>query len=760
MRYKDFNLTEDELFEIKMSPSNLAKMAKDIDARVGMEFELIVPGVEGEEETESEPDYEYDTGFPAGPNWQREVERFFLGGDGGDSRSYIERQITVLQENYLSWREEKFDEYMGSDAAALDAYEIAQNNVDRSDYESMDEYEQAVLDYQQENEGYINDELRERFTDDESLFEEFLEENDIGTMQDFSYQYEISWPYWSYPESSGELSVEEVADEFSQAIGRPVNWSSSYHGAKRAPDRYVVEPDSSLQGDEGEAGLEFVSPPLTVPEMLSDLEKVAKWAGRVGAYTNESTGLHMNVSVPNQENLDYVKLAILLGDEYVLDQFGRIGNTYCKSALQNIKNKANLKPESVTEMFQKLQGGLNKLASTLTHSGETQKYVSINNKGDYIEFRSPGGDWLGSKDGDLGQVKNTLLRSIVALDAATDPEKFKQEYYKKLYKTLAKGGEGKFEKGDDNTLSYFAKYAAGELPKEELKNVVRQAQTTRKAMKGTGEKYWWRVGIRANPNYAIDVVATTPQEAIQAAMDNDNELWRYDAKTGFTTKALRPYEEPKKPESDWGDSPDANYEIFDKQLGFPLQRFIANTDQEAEQKLKAWAEEEGRNIRMLDVRRIPGRHSEPAAQQATGTETETYRYRVDYQYRQRADQPYMQDFVFVDAADQRAAEQNVRQRLINNGIRDFINVEARMAQTVANTPAPQQQQQQQQQPSTSALPPGNRQWAILDSTGRAVHTFVNRDDQRQAIQYGVQWLNQNIPGWQQSTTTYTVEPAR
>jgi hypothetical protein len=96
MRYKDFKLTEDELFELKMSPTNLAKMAKNIDARAGMEFELIVPGVESdEEEYESEPDYDADESFPTGRGWQRDIISFFRGGDMGNSTGTIQRAITV-----------------------------------------------------------------------------------------------------------------------------------------------------------------------------------------------------------------------------------------------------------------------------------------------------------------------------------------------------------------------------------------------------------------------------------------------------------------------------------------------------------------------------------------------------------------------------------------------------------------------------------------------------------------------------------------
>ena len=62
-----------------------------------------------------------------------------------------------------------------------------------------------------------------------------------------------------------------------------------------------------------------------------------EWAKGEGAYTNESTGLHVGVSLPGiGGNIDYVKLALFLGDKYVLDLFDRDGNTYCKSAFDKI----------------------------------------------------------------------------------------------------------------------------------------------------------------------------------------------------------------------------------------------------------------------------------------------------------------------------------------------------------------------------------------------------------------------------------------
>jgi hypothetical protein len=46
------------------------------------------------------------------------------------------------------------------------------------------------------------------------------------------------------------------------------------------------------------------------------------------------------------------------------------------------------------------------LATKAIHSGQTDKMVtSINTKEGYIEFRSPGGDWL---DENFDKIENTL----------------------------------------------------------------------------------------------------------------------------------------------------------------------------------------------------------------------------------------------------------------------------------------------------------------------------------------------------------------
>ena len=321
------------------------------------------------------------------------------------------------------------------------------------------------------------EDAQEEYYDDDHQ-EDWLRSQGLNYMSNIPEQYDmISWPHWSSGSDQGD-SIAFVADEFREAIGRKVNWSANYHGGKRESDAYVVEPDGSLEPDSsGDSGLEFVSPPLPIDDMISDLNKVRAWAKQKGCYTNDSTGLHINVSVPGFDNdkLDYVKLALLLGDQYVLDQFGRTGNTYAKSAMGMIKERIAQRPEDAAAMLQKMKAGLGELATKVIHSGTTSKYTSINTKEGYIEFRSPGGDWLNEN---FDKIETTLLRFVVALDAAMDPAKYRDEYLKKLYAVLKPQGE-------NDTLSYFAKFAAGELPKAALKSFIKQAQLERNKVKDT-----------------------------------------------------------------------------------------------------------------------------------------------------------------------------------------------------------------------------------------------------------------------------------
>ena len=306
-----------------------------------------------------------------------------------------------------------------------------------------------------------------------------------------------------------------IAANFSKAIGRNVNSSTRYHGAKRKPGVYAVEPDSSLETNKkSHQGIEFISPPLPLSEILDDLKKVKNWADANKAYTNEKTGLHINVSVPSQANLDYVKLALLLGDTYVLEQFGRLGNKYTRSTLAMIRNRTSKSdgPEKVEKLLTKMKTQLDSLASKIIYTSNDSKYVSINAREKYIEFRSPGGDWLGEN---FNLIENTLLRFVVALDAACDPTKYRQEYLTKLYKLLQ-------VKGAQDPIAYFALYSAGELSSAGLKEFIRNIQTSRETTRAKERRGPWVIIIGDKIVYQFNASDQIEANEFSAKLIADN----------------------------------------------------------------------------------------------------------------------------------------------------------------------------------------------------------------------------------------------
>mgnify|MGYP003337639938 FL=1 len=479
MRLHDL-FEEQTLLEVNMSPSALRLMASKIDARAGMEFEIIVAGADvgDNDDYEMEPDYDQDET----PESIRHVCDFFEHDDWGVGNN-VQRLERDLRNTFDQWLEEGKLSEAWAEEEYNRVYEWVVNNADEDEIREHLGYEegeelgkrdyQAYTEYCIEERNELYEEAEEDFRDDffnmdlEDLEAEWLNEAGYHSMQDISNDFNnADWPYMQEnTNGNGGDDIASIADEFEGIIDRRVRSSSSYHSATRNNTDYIVEPDGSLDADDArDGGLEFVSPPLPVTEMLDDLRKVVAWCKQRGNYTNDSTGLHMNVSVPGYsiDKLDYVKLALFLGDEYVLEQFGRESNTYCKSALQKVRS--NIRPENREHVLNRLTTDLSTTASKVIHSGVTDKYTSINTKNNYIEFRSPGGDWLKE---DIDKLENTLLRFVVALSIAIDPQSNKQEYAKKLYKLLSPADDG------TNTLQLFSDFKAGKIDRESLIKIGR-----------------------------------------------------------------------------------------------------------------------------------------------------------------------------------------------------------------------------------------------------------------------------------------------
>jgi hypothetical protein len=772
MRALDFIILEDTeiLDEVAMNPTRLKQEAAKTGAQAGMEFEMIVPNVK-REEGDGDPEADYDSDESI--NSIRDIRDFFNDGNYNTNRM-VDELVDELTEGYHEWADEKrseewdsegkdyLREYIESegefdeDAALDEAYDQlgltdeqkeaankagstitkrsdAEDNEDWKHWKEatdmVDEKRDQFVEEEWDEQGRLYDNAREKWMDESDWPDEneWLSSEGLYTMQDIESNYNITWPHWFYPDNGGELSVDDVGDEFSRMIGKPVNTSERYHGARREAGHYVVEPDGSLEPDDYDsAGLEFVSPPMPIDEMITDFNKVVAWAKKTGCYTNDSTGLHINVSVPDfsREKLDYVKLALLLGDEYVLSEFDREGNTFCKSALKQVKDNIRENPDNAKKLLDGMKEGLSDIASKLVHSGATHKYTSINTKDGYIEFRSPGGDWL---DTDIPKIENTLLRFVVALDAAVDPQKYRKEYLTKLYKLLAPS------KDSTDTIQYFAKYAAGELPKAALRSFVQQAQLERKvkADREVGKKYWWRV-TRPGFGASAEVVATSKAEAIEKGK---KEYPDWKNSTDMEAKPVRKFEEPK------DDKP--KYEIFNLDTNRKVEDAEGITnDREALIRLNDYLEHgphrfPARQARdLFGIRRVGD--SEPILAEpirATGGETQ------DYKLYRTADQSIVYTFQATSVED---AREKAQAWLLDQGIDRRGYGLSRMDQPA---PAPGSTTDIQQQRAIPGTFTGA--WKVM-ADGREVYRFSGVGNaQRDANRVAIQWLRDN--GYDQGT---------
>jgi septum formation topological specificity factor MinE len=299
-----------------------------------------------------------------------------------------------------------------------------------------------------------------------------------------------------------------------------VKVSSNYHSQKRG-DYYVVEPDGSLEPDDKsqETGLEIVSPPMPLNQAIEQLQKVIEWANdpnEGNAYTNSSTGLHMGISIPYKGgDVDYLKLILFMGDKYVLDKFGRAANTYTASAMeklkQNVAGSRNRDDNKITSAVELMKNNLLELAQRYVQQGVgNAKYTSAHIKDGYIEFRSPGGDYLAKANEEINVLEDTMRRFAYAMYLAGRPDLERAEYYKKLYKLIAPEGS--------KDLELFSKFSAGEITADQLKKQWAE-KVIAKEVPSTDKKSNWRLYNRSTdkPVQGLEFSNYTELDAVERA---------------------------------------------------------------------------------------------------------------------------------------------------------------------------------------------------------------------------------------------------
>jgi Zn-dependent peptidase ImmA (M78 family) len=678
-------VSEQDLEEVAMSPGSLkAFAASDIGQSMmaGFEAELIFTGLgANEEEGEWEPDYSYDPRAYSLEN----IEDFF---DSGDFAEGMTRQTkAALEQDWMEWYDQTlYDEFDAPDAVRewiqdndWDKEDLIERALDdeyredrvkeilaamerrvsgtgtAADADLVEEYVGAEREVESQLDERVELAIAEQNSDYESALDEFRENWDRSesdwlrdrgwrNMSDIAYNFDVTWPHMTMTGGSSEggfneEAAQQLADSLSETLGVETTVSTGYHSARRDASTWIFEPDGSLEADDdANMPVEIVSPPMPLGEALEILPKFFAWAKDNGAYANDSTGFHMSVSMPDHgENvLDYTKLALFLGDEYVLKQFGREANTYAKSAISKIRDsmgKLNEATETRAEaVLSAMRNHLNQYASrAIAQPSGFGKYTSINPKTNYIEFRSAGGsDYFA----DMDKIQNTLMRYARATDIAMDPAAEKAEYAKKLYKLLTqtqtqqvtdpKTGRTRTEvkgKNDNDAISIFSRYVAGDLPKSELKGFLKQLQYGREVAKNPPkEKIQWRV-THPNRRATITLMASSAEEAIKLAKQEYNDTMNPD--DAYRAEPVAPATQT--PSTDQlnapvPDDPRGNFVLRRREgnegVGPVLYRFSAGTTGDAINAARRWTEARGmerRSVYLDSIASLSPEELQPAA---------------------------------------------------------------------------------------------------------------------------------------------------
>ena len=536
MRYKQL-LSEEQLDELRMNPSTLKQFATSPKAQgimAGFEAELVFTGLGGEPEYDEDPEPDYDADERC--HSIDDVINFFSNDEYGYA-TYgrdLDNLQDGLDEKYMEWVDEQmYDAFRDEQedlirkiwleekpwaerlhAALVDGLDVTDAEADRiaeigenrkngkgkagneyteEELDMLSTYNEAasiakdILDEDVEQsiakqDGYYDsalDEFRDGwYMDDDSGF---FQDVGLRYMSDVQDKFDLMWPVMTGTGSSNEGgfsedNAEKLADDLHEKLGVRTKVSSGYHSAKRDDVTWIFEPDSSLDADDSDnMPVEIVSPPMPLEECLAKMQQFFEWAEANGAYANSSTGFHMGVSLPHRGgDVDYVKLALFLGDEHVLEQFGRSSNHYAEAAIKKIRARVKGNKEAVGGAMDLMRNNLIELAQKALEINNHGfgKYTSINPQGGnassnpakekgakYIEFRSAGGQ---NYFEDIDKLKNTLLRYAQAMTIAANPAAERKEYYKKLYKLISPP-EG------DPALDLFSRFATGAISSEELK---------------------------------------------------------------------------------------------------------------------------------------------------------------------------------------------------------------------------------------------------------------------------------------------------
>jgi|TARA_B110000858_G_scaffold67913_1_gene78928 hypothetical protein len=467
-RLARLNLKEadEKLFEVNFNKKTVIEEALDSPIRCGFEAETLWSDIEGQsDDVDNYSISEIDDNF-GGVDWDSLSEGF--------TDWIYENKIEEYMDDAVSdWVESNRDDYYQEFAEAenIEEYDWADKKEEILRGEFGDERYEKEPEECEEEYGYDDDNWLREYIDQEreSDFESFLEDRakDDDYVKEAAYeQASESYDYddwindaWysmsSFCEDYGiEISGGSDLQEVANIMETWIETESAFHDHR--PDtggygetsgdvtEYAVETDSSIDGSG--TGAEIISPVFTKPRnMLNELNKFFDMVHDKGGSTNRSTGLHVTMSwdgerngLPSAAEPMKAKMALLLGDKYLLQAFNRDGNSYAKSQYDNLKKATEKLKQNMND-----QASFEQLEATLNDAISNDKFQAIHFKSqkdsqtgtNLIEFRIGGGE---DYHLNFPKVSKAVIRYATSMRAGYDESSFKEDYIKAAFKLINK----------------------------------------------------------------------------------------------------------------------------------------------------------------------------------------------------------------------------------------------------------------------------------------------------------------------------------
>jgi len=456
---------EELIFEINFNKKEIAQQALDLPIKCGFEAETSWDSVYGSSDDDGDWLYEY--------NWY-DIEDFIYDQEGSRSvnrveESYnewivegpaLELESDIIDEMVADREEDEYylNKYIEDELSEDDIEEYKERILDDLPEEDHDEY--ADWDFMNWGRQYVEEELlgeykdwlREDIRENGEAFDDAIDR--ARSEYDMDYWANEEYGSWASCLSEHEIYLydpnrggegggqEEVAEYLTSWTDENSQYqdvmAGEYHSraGDTTQDYWRVEDDSSIQTDG--TGSEIISPVYSTPrKMLEEMKSLFAWLEEQDVDTNSSTGLHVTMSLDSEdaEKINSVKLAVLLGDKYLLSTFGRENNSYAKSQYKNLeklghKLKANPDAKTIQQIEDVLSSGINR-----------DKFSSINFKdqrdsntgNQLIEFRIGGGS---DYHRDYPKVAKAVIRYAATMQAAYSDKLYNRDYASALYRLI------------------------------------------------------------------------------------------------------------------------------------------------------------------------------------------------------------------------------------------------------------------------------------------------------------------------------------